>query len=69
MQITPNNGYAYEVISHWISSYFLRDRMNLPTPEKALLHSERMGRWLVRRYPYINVWENPSISSGIAFWK
>ncbi|KIJ42314.1 hypothetical protein M422DRAFT_171119, partial [Sphaerobolus stellatus SS14] len=34
---TTNNGYYHELTSHWISPYFLRDKMNiLTTPEAAL---------------------------------
>ncbi|RDB30952.1 FAD-containing monooxygenase EthA [Hypsizygus marmoreus] len=66
--IIPNNGYAFEVFAHWISSYFLGDQMRLPSPDEALAHAEHNAQWLHRRYPEVNLWENPSISSGVAFW-
>ncbi|KAG9314917.1 FAD/NAD-P-binding domain-containing protein [Chiua virens] len=39
---TANSGYAFEVIAHWMSSYFLGDKMRLPsTVEEALAETER----------------------------
>ncbi|KAJ6610187.1 FAD/NAD(P)-binding domain-containing protein [Mycena sp. CBHHK59/15] len=67
--ISPNNGYAWEVCAHWISSYFLGDEMRLPASVKSAQEfAERDMVWLQKRYPYVVAWENPSISSGITFW-
>ncbi|KAF8588578.1 FAD/NAD(P)-binding domain-containing protein [Ramaria rubella] len=66
---TTNNGYAFEVISHWISSYFLGDDMRLPsTSDEAFEHTERNSAWLRRRYPGALPHVNESYSSGISFW-
>lgn len=69
-QFTTNNGYSYEVVSHWISSYFLRDPyLRLPkTVEEALEESERNAAWIRRRYPGTLLWASPSYSGNVAFW-
>jgi dimethylaniline monooxygenase (N-oxide forming) len=65
-QTATNNGYIWEVISHWISSYFLADPfLSLPpTVEDALFHAERRAAWLRRRYPHAKLWENQSGSAN-----
>ncbi|KAJ4474823.1 FAD/NAD-P-binding domain-containing protein [Lentinula aciculospora] len=67
---TTNNGYAFEVTAHWISSYFLSDRnFKLPSsPEEALAHADRNSAWLRKRYPDMLLWANESYSSNLAFW-
>ncbi|KAG6890392.1 hypothetical protein C0992_001783, partial [Termitomyces sp. T32_za158] len=66
---TANNGYAFEVCAHWISSYFLGDRMRLPsTAEEALASAERNSAWMRKRYPSMLPWVNESYSSNLAFW-
>ncbi|KAH8112131.1 FAD/NAD-P-binding domain-containing protein [Phellopilus nigrolimitatus] len=67
---TTNNGYTFEVASHWISSYFLSDPfLSLPsTADDALVHTQMTAAWLRRRYPGMLSWVNESYSSGIAFW-
>ncbi|KAF8875649.1 FAD/NAD-P-binding domain-containing protein [Infundibulicybe gibba] len=66
---STNNGYTFEVVAHWISSYFLGDRMRLPSsPEEALDHAERNSLWLRKRYPNMLLWTNESYSSNLAFW-
>ncbi|KAF5368837.1 hypothetical protein D9758_002891 [Tetrapyrgos nigripes] len=67
---TTNNGYAFEVTSHWISSYFLGDKnLKLPSsPEEALAHADRNSAWLRKRYPDMLLWANESYSSDLAFW-
>ncbi|KAF8551014.1 FAD/NAD(P)-binding domain-containing protein [Imleria badia] len=66
---TANNGYTYELIAHWISSYFLGDQMRLPsTVEEALVETERNAAWLRKRFPHMLLWVNESSSSGHAFW-
>ena len=55
--------------AHWISSYFLGDKMRLPsTVEQALADTERKAAWIRKRYPDMLLWVNESYSSGIAFW-
>ncbi|KAF8061622.1 FAD/NAD-P-binding domain-containing protein [Lyophyllum atratum] len=66
---TTNNGYSFEVSAHWISSYFLRDQMRLPSStEEALAHAERNSAWMRKRFPDMLLWVNESYSSGLAFW-
>ncbi|KAI0650878.1 FAD/NAD-P-binding domain-containing protein [Trametes meyenii] len=67
--VSPNNGYTVEVASHWISSYFLGDRMRIPmTPETAFAETERAAAWLKRRYPEIPTALNVSHTGYLAFW-
>ncbi|KAL0575359.1 hypothetical protein V5O48_006610 [Marasmius crinis-equi] len=64
-----HNGYVYEVTSHWISSYFLGDKMDLPpSPEVARREASREARFLRKRYPSILLWVNESYSAGLKFW-
>ncbi|KAJ7021605.1 FAD/NAD-P-binding domain-containing protein [Mycena alexandri] len=66
---TTNAGYTWEVIAHWISSYFLGDKMTLPaTPEEAYAHTERNAVWIRKRYPGVPVKINESFSSVTPFW-
>ncbi|KIJ54017.1 hypothetical protein M422DRAFT_201119 [Sphaerobolus stellatus SS14] len=66
---TTNNGYFFEVTSHWISAYFLGDKMRLPsTPEEALEHTERNAAWLRKRFPDMLLWANESYSSSLSSW-
>ncbi|KAJ3783118.1 hypothetical protein GGU10DRAFT_405562 [Lentinula aff. detonsa] len=67
---TTNNGYSLEVISHWISSYFLRDpHLQLPeTVEEAMESSKQNAAWIRKRHPSALSWINPSYSSNLAFW-
>lgn len=68
-QFTINNGYGFEVTAHWISSYFLEDKMRLPTTvEQALAETERNAAWMRKRFPDMLMWVNESYSSGLAFW-
>ncbi|KAK0441063.1 FAD/NAD-P-binding domain-containing protein [Armillaria borealis] len=65
---TTNNGYSFEVMSHWISSYFLNDAMRLPSsPEEALKHADRNAKWMRKRYPDQLLWLNESYSSHVCF--
>lgn len=67
--LTTNNGYSFEVISHWISSYFLGDPLRLPSStEEALALTERNSAWLRKRFPDMLLWINESYSSNLAFW-
>ncbi|KAH0584375.1 hypothetical protein H2248_009914 [Termitomyces sp. 'cryptogamus'] len=69
IQFTTNNGYTFEVSAHWISSYFLGDRMRLPsTAEEALASAERNSAWMRKRFPTMLPWVNESYSSNLAFW-
>ncbi|KAJ6508501.1 FAD/NAD-P-binding domain-containing protein [Mycena sanguinolenta] len=66
---TSNVGYTWEVVAHWISSYFLGDKMNIPRiPEEAYEHSERNAAWIRKRHPDILLSVNESYSAFIAFW-
>ncbi|KAI6131220.1 FAD/NAD(P)-binding domain-containing protein [Pisolithus croceorrhizus] len=66
---TVNNGYAFEVMAHWISSYFLGDKMRLPSsPEEATKLAGRNAAWMRRRFPEMLLWVNESYSSDLAFW-
>ncbi|KAJ6569445.1 FAD/NAD-P-binding domain-containing protein [Mycena capillaripes] len=67
--LAVNDGYTFEVISHWISSYFLGDKMKLPkTPEEAVKHTERDALWLRKRYPNLDLSLNEAHSSFSVFW-
>ncbi|KAI3604820.1 FAD /NAD-P-binding domain-containingprotein [Moniliophthora roreri] len=66
---STNNGYTFEVMAHWISSYFLKDDMKIPkSPEEAHKEAEREARWMRRRHPDQLLWVNESYSSGLKFW-
>lgn len=66
---TGNAGYAFEVVSHWISSYFLGDKLRLPpTPEAALAEADRHSAWCERRFPGVLGKMNESISAAIHIW-
>ena len=59
----------YEVIAHWISSYFLGDDLRLPsTVEQALAERDRNAAWTRKRYPDVLTSANESNSSGLASW-
>ncbi|KAJ7890291.1 FAD/NAD-P-binding domain-containing protein [Mycena leptocephala] len=67
--LATNDGYTFEVIAHWISSYFLGDKMKLPkTPEEALKLTERDAMWLRKRYPDLNLSLNEACTSYSVFW-
>ncbi|KAF7357607.1 FAD/NAD-P-binding domain-containing protein [Mycena sanguinolenta] len=67
--LATNDGYSFEVAAHWISSYFLGDKMKLPkTPEEALEHTERVARWLRKRHPDLNLSLNGACTSDSVFW-
>ncbi|KAJ7476126.1 FAD/NAD-P-binding domain-containing protein [Mycena latifolia] len=67
--VSVNDGYSFEVTAHWISSYFLGDKMKLPTtPEEASAHTERDARWLRKRYPDTNLSLNEAHTSYAAFF-
>ncbi|KXN82276.1 hypothetical protein AN958_02777 [Leucoagaricus sp. SymC.cos] len=67
--LTGNAGYAFEVVAHWISSYFLGDKMKLPsTPEAALAEADRHSAWCEKRFPGALGRMNESISSAIHIW-
>ncbi|KAJ7140329.1 FAD/NAD-P-binding domain-containing protein [Mycena crocata] len=67
--LATNDGYAFEVAAHWISSYFLGDKMKLPkTPEEALKHAERDALWLRKRHPDHNLSLNEACTSSSTFW-
>ncbi|KAF7336817.1 hypothetical protein MVEN_02117500 [Mycena venus] len=62
--ITVNDGYSFEVMAHWISSYFLGDKMKLPTAaEEAFALTERDSMWFCKRFPDTNLSRNEACSS------
>ncbi|KAF7298812.1 FAD/NAD(P)-binding domain-containing protein [Mycena indigotica] len=66
---TTNIGYTWEVVAHWISSYFLNEpSLRVPaTPEEADEVAKTDEAWMHLRYPdWLHV--NESYSSLIAFW-
>ncbi|KAF8171963.1 FAD/NAD-P-binding domain-containing protein [Mycena galopus ATCC 62051] len=66
---TTNVGYTWEVVAHWISSYFLEDKMDIPkTPEEAYEPTERNAAWVRKRYPDALLMLNESFSSFITLW-
>ncbi|KAI0371492.1 FAD/NAD(P)-binding domain-containing protein [Pilatotrama ljubarskyi] len=66
--LSINNGYTSEVVSHWISSYFLGDEMRLPeTTDAAISATEREAAWLKQRYPQVPTALNPSYTAFLTF--
>ncbi|KAF7346580.1 FAD /NAD-P-binding domain-containingprotein [Mycena sanguinolenta] len=66
---TTNVGYTWEVVAHWISSYFLEDKMDIPkTPKEAHEHTERNSGWIRKRHPDTLLSVNESYSAFIALW-
>ncbi|KAJ7245010.1 hypothetical protein B0H12DRAFT_794238 [Mycena haematopus] len=66
---TTNVGYTWEVVAHWISSYFLGDEMDIPrTSEEAYEHTERNAAWIRKRHPDALLSVNESYSGFVAFW-
>ncbi|KAJ7158509.1 FAD/NAD-P-binding domain-containing protein [Mycena filopes] len=64
-----NDGYSFEVMAHWISSYFLGDKMKLPsTAEEALVRTERDAMWLRKRFPDTNLSANEAHTSYTVFF-
>ena len=70
-QFTTNNGYTFEVVAHWISSYFRNDTfLHIPpTPAETVALADRHTAWLRRRYPGMLGWINESACGDLAFWK
>ncbi|KAJ7211312.1 FAD/NAD-P-binding domain-containing protein [Mycena pura] len=67
--LATNDGYLFEVMAHWISSYFLGDKMKLPrTVEEALNYTERDAIWLCKRHPDLNLSLNEACTSFSVFW-
>ncbi|KAJ6507903.1 FAD/NAD-P-binding domain-containing protein [Mycena vitilis] len=67
--LTTNDGYSFEVMAHWISSYFLGDKMKVPsTPDEALAHTERDATWLCKRFPDTNLSANEAHTSFAVFF-
>ncbi|KAK7042606.1 FAD/NAD-P-binding domain-containing protein [Favolaschia claudopus] len=67
--LATNDGYLFETISHWISSYFLGDRMKLPkTVEAVLQHTKRDALWLRKRHPDLDLSLNEACTSFSVFW-
>ncbi|KAI0051981.1 FAD/NAD-P-binding domain-containing protein [Auriscalpium vulgare] len=67
--LTAHNAMSCEVSAHWISAYFLRDALLLPsTMEQALEHGERQAQWMRQRYPGLLNSLNESYSTMAAVW-
>jgi dimethylaniline monooxygenase (N-oxide forming) len=70
LQFASNNGYTYEVSAHWISSYFLGDKMRLPSSaEEAIAIAQLNAAWIRKRFPGMLLWVNESESSSICLWE
>ncbi|KAJ7083897.1 hypothetical protein C8R44DRAFT_558774, partial [Mycena epipterygia] len=68
LQLTTNGRYWFEVTAHWISSYFLRNKMKLPkTPEEASAHTKRDAIWPQHTDELLEDIYSPSMRSG-ATW-
>lgn len=66
---SASNGYMFEVTAHWISSYFLGDKMKVPnTVEEASMHAEREAMWLRKRFPEVNLTLNEACTSFAVFF-
>ncbi|EJU02001.1 FAD/NADP-binding domain-containing protein [Dacryopinax primogenitus] len=66
---TTNNGYVFETVAHWISSYFLGDPLRLPpTIDEARMETEKNAAWMRKRHPGMLGWANESYAASIAFW-
>ncbi|KZT54410.1 FAD/NAD(P)-binding domain-containing protein [Calocera cornea HHB12733] len=65
---TSNNGYVFETCAHWISSYFLGDQMQLPSPENAVALTDKNAAWMRKRHPGLLLWANESYAASISFW-
>lgn len=64
---SANSGYMYEVSAHWISSYFLKDTMRLPSSaEEALAAGEYYAAWVRKRFP--NMFVNESYCGAVCLW-
>jgi dimethylaniline monooxygenase (N-oxide forming) len=70
LQFSTNSGYTFEVSAHWISSYFLKDPMRLPSStEEALAAGEYYAAWLRKRYPDVSMFINESYCGALCFWE
>jgi dimethylaniline monooxygenase (N-oxide forming) len=68
-KFTANPGYSFEVAAHWISSYFQRDNMRLPSSvEEALAETAIRSAWMTARYPNMVAWANESYSGSLDIW-
>ncbi|KAJ3527639.1 hypothetical protein NMY22_g9712 [Coprinellus aureogranulatus] len=63
---SANIGYTYEVSAHWISAYFLGEKMRLPkSTEGAVQSTVRNLAWMKTRFPSSKAWENASQISAL----
>ncbi|KAJ3512117.1 hypothetical protein NLJ89_g3713 [Agrocybe chaxingu] len=66
---SANPGYTYEVVAHWIASYFREDKMRLPSStEEAIVLAEERSAWMKARFPNMLGWVNESYSGSYDFW-
>ncbi|EKM52447.1 uncharacterized protein PHACADRAFT_211704 [Phanerochaete carnosa HHB-10118-sp] len=68
--MSANNGYTFEVASHWIASYFRKDRfLDMPASVgEAVIQTERHNAWLRQRYPGAHGALSESYSGDITFF-
>ena len=70
LQFGANSGYMYEASAHWISSYFLKDPMRLPSSaEEALTAGAYYAAWLRKRFPDVSTYVNESYCSALCLWE
>ena len=70
LQFSANSGYTYEVSAHWISSYFLKDTMRLPSSvEEALAAEEYYAAWVRKRFPAVSMFVNESYCGALCLWE
>ena len=69
--MSANNGYTFEVASHWIASYFRKDKfLDIPgSVGEAIIKTERHNAWLRQRYPGMHGSLSESYSGDITFFK
>lgn len=71
--MSTNNGYTFEVVAHWIASYFRGDpsfMKRLPqTVAEAEYEAELQNAWLRKRFPGMFGWLSESYSADMPWVK
>ncbi|KAF8715645.1 hypothetical protein AX14_012525 [Amanita brunnescens Koide BX004] len=63
---SANCGYTFELSAHWISSYFLKDTMRLPSSaEDALAAGEYYAAWLRKRFPNVSMFVKENYGGAV----
>ena len=66
LQWSANCGYTFELSAHWISSYFLKDTMRLPSSaEDALAAGEYYAAWLRKRFPNVSMFVKENYGGAV----